>query len=123
KVTMADRILFPEGGYTITPASEAVLRKMVPTLSGLKETRVVVEGYTDNVPVGEELRRQGITSNLDLSSRRADNVADYLIRHGVPSGLVSAQGRGDANPIAPNTTPEGRSQNRRIEVTLVGPGN
>ncbi|MGE0226405.1 MAG: OmpA family protein, partial [Acetobacteraceae bacterium] len=85
-------------------------------------TRVVVEGYTDNVPVGEDLRRQGITSNLDLSSRRADNVADYLTRHGVPSGLVSAQGHGDASPVAPNTTPEGRSQNRRIEVTLVGPG-
>jgi len=123
KVTMRDRILFPEGGYTLTRNSEAVLQKMVPTLSGLQQTRVVIEGYTDNVPIGEDLRRQGVTTNLDLSSRRADNVADFLIRGKVPASLVSAQGRGESNPVAPNSTPEGRAQNRRIEVTLVGPGN
>ena len=123
KVTMADRILFPEGGYRLTAASEDVLRKMVPTLKGLQQTNVVVEGYTDNVAIGAALRRMGITSNLDLSSKRADVVADFLIRQGVPANNVSAQGRGEANPLAPNNTPEGRARNRRIEVTLVGPGN
>jgi len=123
KVTMSDRILFPSGGYTIDAHAREVLRKMVPTLRGLTQTRVIVEGYTDNVPVSREMRRAGIASNLDLSSRRADTVADVLIRDGVPRGIISADGRGEANPIASNDTPEGRAQNRRIEVTLAGPGN
>lgn len=123
KVTMNDRILFPSGGYEINESARRELAKMVPTLQGLTQTRVIVEGYTDSQPVGPELRRLGISSNLDLSSRRADTVADTLIRLGTPRNIVSADGRGDANPIAPNDTPAGRAQNRRIEVTLVGPGN
>lgn len=123
KVTMVDAVLFPEGGYTITAKSEAVLKKMVPTLLGLQNTKVVVDGYTDNVAIGAAMRRSGITTNLDLSSKRADNVANYLIKQGLSQNLVSAQGFGESNPVASNATPEGRAKNRRIEVTLVGPGN
>ena len=50
-------------------------------------------------------------------------MVDYLLRKGVDKNLISAQGMGDTNPLASNSTPEGRAQNRRIEVTLVGPGN
>jgi chemotaxis protein MotB len=122
KVTMTDRILFPSGGWRIDESAGRVLSKMVPTLQGLRQTRVVVDGYTDTTPIGPELRREGIASNLDLSSRRADTVANVLIARGVPQSIISAQGFGDANPVASNDTPEGRAQNRRIEVTLVGPG-
>ena len=122
KVTMSDRVLFPSGGYEINETARRTLTKMVPTLQGLQNSRVIVEGYTDNAAVGPELRRQGIASNIDLASRRADTVADTLVRGGVPRAIVSADGRGDANPIASNTTPAGRAQNRRIEVTLAGPG-
>jgi len=122
KVTFKDAILYPEGGYRITRQSEAVLVKLVPALSGLQQTKVVVDGYTDNVPVGPDMQREGITSNFDLSSRRADGVVDYLRRQGVNPALLSAQGFGDTNPVASNDTPEGRAKNRRIEVSLVGPG-
>jgi chemotaxis protein MotB len=50
-------------------------------------------------------------------------VVDFLIRRGVNQNLISAQGMGETNPIASNSTPDGRAQNRRIEITLVGPGN
>lgn len=123
KVTMSERILFPSGGYRIEEPARRHLARMVPTLQGLTQTRVIVEGYTDNQPVGSALRRMGITSNIDLSSRRADTVADTLVRLGAPRNIISADGRGDANPIAPNDTPANRARNRRIEVTLVGPGN
>ena len=123
KVTMTDRILFPSGGYRITESARQQLAKMVPTLQGLTQTRVTVEGFTDTTPVGPELQREGITSNLDLSSRRADTVADTLISLGAPRRIISADGRGASNPVASNDTPEGRTQNRRIEVTLVGPGS
>ncbi|QWD67957.1 OmpA family protein [Polynucleobacter sp. VK25] len=123
RITIRDKILFPEGGYRLNAKADQVLAKMAPTLSGFKNTKVVVRGYTDNIAIGAELRREGITTNLDLSSKRADNVVDYLIRKGVSQSLISAQGMGESNPIASNATPEGRAQNRRIEVTLVGPGN
>jgi chemotaxis protein MotB len=123
RITIRDKILFPEGGYRLNAKADQVLAKMAPTLSGFQNTKVVVRGYTDNLSIGPELRNQGISTNLDLSSKRADNVVDYLIRKGVSQNLISAQGMGESNPVASNATPEGRAQNRRIEVTLVGPGN
>lgn len=78
KITMTDRILFSSGGYRINERARETLAKMIPTLQGLQNTRIIVEGYTDTTPVGAELRREGISTNLDLSSRRADTVADTL---------------------------------------------
>jgi chemotaxis protein MotB len=123
KITIKDKILFPEGGFKLNAKADQVLAKMAPTLTGFKNTKVVVRGYTDNVGIGPELRREGISTNFDLSSRRADNVVDYLVRKGVDQNLISAQGMGETNPVASNSTPDGRAQNRRIEVILVGPGN
>ena len=56
KVTMVDEILFPEGGWQLSRKGEETLAKIVPTLSGLKNQRVVVEGFTDNVPIGPDLK-------------------------------------------------------------------
>jgi chemotaxis protein MotB len=123
RITIRDKILFPEGGYRLNAKAEQVLAKMATTLSGFKNTKVVVRGYTDNVSIGADLRNQGITTNLDLSSKRADNVADFLISKGVSQSLISSQGMGESNPASTNATPVGRSQNRRIEVTLLSPGN
>ena len=123
KVTMVDQVLFSEGGFRLNPQAKAVLSKLVPTLSGLQQTKIVVDGYTDNVPIGPGLKREGISSNLELSSRRADVVVEYLVNQGVNQNLISAQGFGESDPVASNDTPEGRAQNRRIEVTLVGSGN
>jgi Flagellar motor protein len=122
KVTLKDEILFPEGGWQLNPQAKATLGKIVPSLIGLQQTRIVVNGYTDNVPIGPELKQMGIESNLELSSRRADTVVAFLQAQGVNPNLLSAQGFGETHPVASNDTPEGRAQNRRIEVTLVGPG-
>ena len=65
---------------------------------------------------------QGITSNLVLSQKRAENVMQFMISQGVNPNLVSARGFGDADPIASNDTPAGRAQNRRVELTLAGAG-
>jgi len=122
RITIRDKILFTEGGFTLDAKAKQVLAKMAPTLNGFKNTKIVVRGYTDNEPIGPGLRRLGITTNLDLSSKRADNVVDFLLTQGVDKNLISAQGMGDTNPVASNSTPDGKAQNRRIEVTLVGPG-
>jgi chemotaxis protein MotB len=60
---------------------------------------------------------------LVLSQKRADNVMNFMVSQGVNPHLVSAQGLGDAAPVASNDTPEGRAQNRRVELTLAAAGN
>jgi chemotaxis protein MotB len=123
KYVEAADLLFPSGGFQLTPAGQAELaNNVVPKLKGLQNAKIVVYGYTDNTPVGPELQRQGIPDNLVLSTRRAATVANFLISQGVNPNIVSAKGVGDTRPLAPNDTPQGRAQNRRIEITVQGPG-
>jgi len=119
---MAGDLLFPEGGYQLTPAGQAALSEHVPQLKSVQKIKVVVYGFTDNTPVGSALRRAGIADNLDLSSRRAATVVAYLRSQGINPNILSAKGFGETHPVAPNETPEGRAQNRRIEIVLEGPG-
>ncbi len=88
-----------------------------------KVATLPVNGYTDDTPIGAGLMRQGVTSNLILSQKRADNVMRYMISQGVNPNLISAQGFGGADPVASNATPEGSAQNRRVELTLANSGN
>jgi chemotaxis protein MotB len=119
---MAGDLLFPESGYQLSPGGEAALSQYVPQLRSLKNTKVVVYGFTDNLPVGPTLQRAGLADNVDLSSRRADAVVAYFRSQGVNPNILSAKGFGATHPIAPNDTPQGRAQNRRIEIVLEGAG-
>jgi len=119
---VAGDLLFPEGGYQLGPDGEAILSQYVPQLKSLQNTKIVVYGFTDNLPVGPTLQRAGVADNIDLSSRRAANVVTYFRSHGVNPNILSAKGFGETHPIAPNDTPRGRAQNRRIEIVLEGPG-
>ena len=118
KVTVNGELLFPSGGWQMPAQAQQTIAKMAAILAPQQTTKINVNGYTDNTPIGPGLMRQGITSNLILSQKRADNVMQYMISQGVNPNLVSAQGFGDADPVAPNATPEGRAQNRRVELTL-----
>ena len=71
---------------------------------------------------GPQLMAQGINDNLTLSSRRAGEVVTYLVSQGVNENIISAKGFGDTHPVAPNDTPEDKAKNRRIVVTVQGPG-
>ena len=124
KFVEAGDLLFPEGGYKLSPGGQAELaNNIVPKLKGLPPTaKIVVYGYTDNLPVGPALQQIGIANNIDLSSRRAATVVTYLRSQGVNPNILSAKGFGETHPIAPNDTPQGRAQNRRIEIVLEGPG-
>ena len=103
--------------------AQQTIGKIVPILAPMQQTKILVNGYTDNVPIGPDLMRQGVTSNLVLSQKRAENVMQFIISKGVNPQLVSAQGLGEADPIASNNTPDGRAQNRRVELTVAGSGN
>ena len=122
KWVVACDVLFPEGGYQLSANGRQALNQYVPKLQGLQNAKVVVYGYTDNKPVGPGLQRAGIANNIDLSSRRADNVVAYLESQGVNPNIISAKGFGDTHPVASNDTSDGRAQNRRIEIVMEGPG-
>jgi chemotaxis protein MotB len=123
KVTVNGELLFPSGGWEMPAQAQQTIAKMAAILAPQQTTKINVNGYTDNTPIGPGLMRQGVTSNLILSQKRADNVMQYMISQGVKPNLVSAQGFGDADPVASNATPEGRAQNRRVELTLADSGS
>jgi chemotaxis protein MotB len=120
-MTSSADYMFPSGGWQI-PSDSPILNRMLPILSKLQNTKIVVGGYTDNTPVGPQLQRMGIANNFDLSTRRANSVVSYLASHGVNPSLLSAQGFGENNPVVSNDTPEGRARNRRVDITLIGDG-
>ena len=113
--------MFPSGGWELKPGVP-VLSKIVPTLSKLQHTEIVVGGYTDNTPIGPQLQSAGIANNLDLSCKRAANLVLYLVSQGVNPNLLSAQCFGATHPVGPNDTPEGQAKNRRVDITLTGDG-
>jgi len=122
RVTVNDDLLFPSGDWQMPVQAQQTMGKMIPILAPMQQTKIMVNGYTDNVPIGPGLKRQGITSNLILSQKRADNVMNFMVSRGVNPALVSAQGFGDADPVASNDTADGQAQNRRVELTLAGSG-
>jgi chemotaxis protein MotB len=82
KVTVNDQLLFPSGDWQMPATAQQTIAKMVPILAPMQQTKIVVNGYTDNVPIGPDLKRQGISSNLVLSQKRADNVMQFMIAQG-----------------------------------------
>jgi chemotaxis protein MotB len=122
KVAVNSDLLFPSGSWQMPPEAAQLIARMAPILAPFQQTKIIVTGYTDNVPVGPELRRQGVDSNQQLSLKRVQTVDNFLVSQGVNQNLVSAQGLGDADPVASNDTPQGRAQNRRVELTLAGTG-
>jgi len=121
KYTVNSDQLFKSGSWDMSPQGQQIIARMASQLASTQTSHLVVNGYTDNAPVGAALRRRGVTSNLELSQKRADAVMQFLISQGVRPELVSAEGHGDSDPVAPNTTAKGRAQNRRVEIALASP--
>lgn len=123
KVAVNSDLLFPSGGWQMPADAQSLIARIAPVLVPIQQTQILVNGYTDNVPIGPELIAKGVTSNQQLSQMRAQNVADFLMAQGVRPNLVAVRGYGDAEPVASNDTAAGRAQNRRVELTLAGTGN
>jgi chemotaxis protein MotB len=122
KYTVNSDLLFPSGGWEMNERGRQIIGNMAAKLAPTQQNKVLVSGYTDNRPVGPALARQGITSNQDLSQKRAENVMAFLITQGVKPDLISAKGFGDADPVASNDTAQGRGQNRRVELSVPASG-
>jgi chemotaxis protein MotB len=111
-VKMKDKVLFSSGSARLGKDGKDALAAVAEVLSGVEGKVIRVEGHTDNVPLGK-----GAT-NWELSVARALAVLKALQDGGVDPTRLAAAGYGEFQPIAANDTPEGRSQNRRIEIVL-----
>jgi outer membrane protein OmpA-like peptidoglycan-associated protein len=110
-VNMPD-VLFDSGQFTLKPAARERLARISGIVLAYPELKLEVEGHTDATG-GEEL-------NQRLSEKRAASVRDYLVNSGVTADNVAARGFGKTQPIADNTTSEGRKLNRRVEMIVSG---
>jgi outer membrane protein OmpA-like peptidoglycan-associated protein len=108
-ITLSGEVLFKTGKWDLKAGAMAKLDQIAEALRG-KEQPIVVYGFTDNVGTRD--------NNMDLSQKRATSVRDYLVGRGIPSDLVTAQGKGPDEPIQDNTSVEGRAANRRVEIVV-----
>lgn len=109
-VTMPEGILFATDSATVSPNLQGDLRVLASSLNDYPDTTVQVIGHTDNTG--------SASYNQALSTRRAASVAAVLQSAGVSSGRMVTIGRGEEQPIASNLSPEGRAQNRRVEIVI-----
>ena len=115
-VNLSDKMLFTSGSYKISPRAHSVLEKVAAIIKSRPDLEVMVEGYTDNVSINTAC----IEDNWDLSVKRSTSVVRTLqTRFGVDPNKIIAAGRGEYNTLASNSTPEGRSTNRRTRIILM----
>jgi len=118
-VSMVDKILFPSGEADITPEGLEILDRVGKVLKNTEDKIIRVEGHTDNVPIHPNLQKK-FPTNWELSTARATNVVRFLQEKvGIKGTRLQVIGMSEFSPVADNTSPEGRSQNRRIEITLL----
>jgi chemotaxis protein MotB len=119
KVTFVDKILFDSGSVMIKPKGQEVLLKLTDSFRDNKNQNIVVEGHTDEVQIGPALLDR-FPTNWELSTARATAVVRFLQEKGnIEPERLTASGFSFYRPVATNDTPEGRKENRRIEIILV----
>ena len=114
-VSFPNELAFPSGSSGMTEEFAAVLNRVTPVINQT-DGEIQIAGHTDNIPVSSS---SPYISNWDLSAARATSVLHFMIdQNGTDPTRMVIQGYGDSRPIASNDTPEGRSQNRRVEITI-----
>jgi outer membrane protein OmpA-like peptidoglycan-associated protein len=111
QVNMGD-VLFDTGKFNLRMPAQLGLAKLSGIVLSHPGLKLAIEGYTDTTGTA--------AFNQTLSEQRANAVRDYLVQQGLDAGTVTAQGFGPANPVASNDTPQGRQQNRRVEIIISG---
>jgi outer membrane protein OmpA-like peptidoglycan-associated protein len=109
-VNMPQDVLFAVDSASLRPDLASDIQSVAQNLLRYPNSQIQIIGHTDNTG--------SASYNQDLSQRRAVSVASVLRNSGVPSARVTAFGRGEDQPIASNLTPEGRAQNRRVEIII-----
>jgi outer membrane protein OmpA-like peptidoglycan-associated protein len=111
-ITLADGVLFASNMSNLLLGAQVKLNSVAEALTQQDpDSKMVVEGHTDS--------QGGQRYNQELSQRRAEAVRDYLVSRGIAADRVTSQGFGSTRSVAENTSPEGRANNRRVEIVVV----
>ena len=114
-ISLADNMLYKSGSYEISDRAAATLSKIAKIITDYRDYDVLIEGNTDDVPIS----RENIRNNWDLSCLRASSVVQALQnQYGVDPKRLTAGGRGEYNPLAPNNTEAGKLRNRRTQIII-----
>ena len=114
-ISLADNMLYKSGSYEINARAAQTLSKIAKIIKDYKDYDVLIEGNTDNVPIS----KTNIRNNWDLSALRASSVVQALQNdYGVDPKRLTAGGRGEYNPVAPNDTEVGKQRNRRTQIII-----
>ncbi len=112
KVVLNADTFFDFDKDTLKPEGRQVLDQVASQVDTLNLETLIAVGHTDSI--GSEQYNQG------LSERRANSVKTYLVGKGIPADRICTEGKGESSPVASNATREGRAQNRRVEIEIVG---
>ena len=114
-ISLADNMLYKSGSYEINDRAAETLSKIAKIIKDYKDYDVLIEGNTADVPI----KRENIRNNWDLSCLRASSVVQALQNnYGVDPKRLTAGGRGEYNPLQPNTTEVGKQRNRRTQIII-----
>ncbi|MFC4210422.1 OmpA family protein [Pedobacter lithocola] len=114
-ISLADNMLYKSGSYEVSDKAGETLSKIAKIIKDYDTYDVLIEGNTDNVPIAQT----NIRNNWDLSALRASSVVQVLqTKYAVDPKRLTAGGRGEFNPIADNSTPSGKTQNRRTQIII-----
>jgi chemotaxis protein MotB len=114
-VELPSDVLFASGSVDLSEAGKTAIAEIGGILASLKDKKFQIEGHTDDQPI----RTTRFPNNWALAAGRAIAVAEILVKSGLSTSNVSAASYGEYRPVSSNAAPEGRSQNRRIEIVLV----
>jgi chemotaxis protein MotB len=118
RITMSDAATFASGSTALTSQGKKIIDTIWGVLDEYPDRRILIEGHTDNVPIAPKFRDR-FRSNWDLSTARALAVLHYIMQtKKTDPGRISIIGYGEHQPIADNSTEEGRSKNRRVVITI-----
>lgn len=109
-ITLSGSVLFASGKYQLLEIAKEKLKDVAVALKDQGYKKIVVEGHTDSA--GSE------ATNEALSLKRANAVREHLISHGIEASKITAVGKGESTPVATNDTPDGRANNRRVELVV-----
>jgi outer membrane protein OmpA-like peptidoglycan-associated protein len=110
-ITLSGGVLFTSGKADLLPTAQVKLNDIANALTQQDpDSTMVIEGHTDSQGAAE--------FNQQLSQRRAEAVRNYLVSRGIADDRVKAEGFGPSRPVADNATPEGRANNRRVEIVV-----
>lgn len=115
-VSLAEQLLFGSGSIEVDAKGVGALQQLAKAIKDQKDIQIMVEGHTDNVPIGK--KSQYMQDNWDLSVMRATSITKILTKAGVSANQITASGKSEYSPLVVNTSDQNKQKNRRTEIII-----